>query len=138
MAEYGMSATIPASFDEVKPRLLAALKDQGFGILTTIDMQATMREKLGVEMERYEILGACNPPLAHRAVEADRDIGLLLPCNVVIRDAGESGTTVSLLDPEAMFSLAQGPDMAAVADLPGEARRRLRAALDALQGAGAG
>ncbi len=137
MADYGMTITIDGSFDEVKPRVLAALKEQGFGVLTTIDMQAAMREKLGVTMERYEILGACNPPLAHRAVEADRDIGLLLPCNVIVRETGDGRTVVGALDPEAMFSLAQGPGMESVADLPGEAKRRLRAALDALAGLGA-
>ena len=98
-------------------------------MLTEIDVRATMREKLGEEMEDYLILGACNPPLAHRALTADRTIGLLLPCNVVIR-AGDSGTTVEALDPRAIAGIAGQPALTAVAS---EAASRIRAALQALQ-----
>ena len=105
-----------------------ALKAQGFGVLTEIDVQATLRDRLGENMEPYLILGACNPPLAHRALAADRSIGLLLPCNVVIRaDAGQ--TVIEALDPQTMIAVAGNPALQPVAD---EAASRLRAALDSL------
>src|SRR5262249_56089391 len=87
--EYAMTARTGASFAEASARIREALKAQGFGVLTEIDVQSTLRDKLGEEMEQYVILGACNPPLAHRALLADRSIGLLLPCNVVVRPAGD-------------------------------------------------
>jgi len=108
-----------------------ALKAQGFGVLTEIDVQATLREKLGEQMEPYLILGACNPPLAHRALSADRRIGLLLPCNVVIR-ADADQTVVEALDPQTMIAVADEPALQPVAD---EAASRLRAALGTLTGA---
>ena len=107
----------------------AALKDQGFGVLTEIDMRSTLREKLGVDLEDYVILGACNPPLAHRAVQAAKGIGLLLPRNVVVRAEGPDTTVVQAMDTQAMVQLSDAPDLPAVAD---EAAARLRAALDAL------
>jgi uncharacterized protein (DUF302 family) len=110
-------------------RVRAALKDQGFGVLTEIDVQATLRDKLGEEMEDYLILGACNPPLAHRALQTDRHIGLLLPCNVVVRsDGGE--TVVEALDPQVMVSVSGQPELAPIAE---EATRRLGAALHTLR-----
>ncbi len=106
-----------------------ALTAQGFGVLTEIDVQATLRGKLGEEMEDYLILGACNPPLAHRALTADRSIGLLLPCNVVVRaEAGQ--TVIEALDPRTMVAVTGQPSLQPVAD---EAAARLRAALDSLQ-----
>ncbi|MEJ2292148.1 MAG: DUF302 domain-containing protein [Deinococcales bacterium] len=132
MAHYGMTATVPGSYDEVKERVVAALKEQGFGVLTTIDVQATLKQKLDADMERYEILGACNPPLAHAALETDREVGLLLPCNVVLRET-EGGIVVSMLDPEAMFSLVEGLTAGALADLPTEAKGRLEKALEAVK-----
>ena len=110
-------------------RVRAALRDQGFGVLTEIDVRATMREKLDAEMEEYVILGACNPPLAKRALDADRDIGLLLPCNVVVRADGPDATLVQALDPQVMVEVTGRAELKAVAD---EATARLRAALDAL------
>jgi len=136
MAHFAMTATVPGSYDEVKERVVAALKDQGFGVLTTIDVQSTLKQKLDADMERYEILGACNPALAHQALEADREIGLLLPCNVVLRQAGD-GVTVSMLDPEAMFSLAEGMG-GGLAELPSQARGRLAKALEAVKTVAAG
>jgi uncharacterized protein (DUF302 family) len=109
-------------------RVRAALKDQGFGVLTEIDVQATLRDKLGEEMEDYLILGACNPPLAHRALEVDRRIGLLLPCNVVVRADGDD-TVVEALDPQVMVGVSGQSALEPVAD---EAARRLAAALDTL------
>jgi uncharacterized protein (DUF302 family) len=98
-------------------------------VLTEIDVRATLREKLGQEMEDYLILGACNPPLAHRALAADRDIGLLLPCNVVVRADGPDATLVQAMDPQVMATVTGEPAIAKVAE---EATTRLRAALAAL------
>jgi uncharacterized protein (DUF302 family) len=137
MAHFAMTATVPGSYDEVKERVVAALKEQGFGVLTTIDVKSTLKQKLDADMERYEILGACNPALAHQALEADREIGLLLPCNVVLRQAGD-GVTVSMLDPEAMFSLAEGMGGSDLDELPSQARARLVTALEAVKAVAAG
>jgi uncharacterized protein (DUF302 family) len=127
---YGYTTRLPEPFTTAAvDRVRAALKEQGFGVLTEIDVRATMREKLGVEMEDYLILGACNPPLAHRALEADRDIGLLLPCNVVVRADGADATLVQALDPQTMVSVTGRAELKPVAD---EATTRLRAALDSL------
>lgn len=127
---YDMTKTVDGAFDAVKTKVTEALKGQGFGVLTEIDVQTTLKEKLGEEMERYEILGACNPQLAHDALQADRDIGLLLPCNVVLREQG-GGVRVSILDPEAMFGLAGAPG-SALGDLPAEAKARLQNVLETL------
>ncbi|HSQ17039.1 MAG TPA: DUF302 domain-containing protein [Anaerolineales bacterium] len=132
MAKYGMSIMLSGTIDEVKPQVLSALKAQGFGVLTEIDVQKTMKEKLGVEYEPYFILGACNPQLANRALTADRSIGLLLPCNVVIQQVGGE-VKVSILDPEIMFSVVEPELKDALSTLPQEARQRLQAALDSLK-----
>lgn len=126
---YAMTIRLPAGFAPTLERVRAVLADQGFGVLTEIDVRATLREKLGVDMADYVILGACNPALAHRAVEADPSIGLLLPCNAVVRADGPDATIVQLLDPQVMARLSDQPGLRDVAD---EAARRLRAALDAL------
>jgi uncharacterized protein (DUF302 family) len=127
--DYGISIRIRAPFAETAARVRDALRAQGFGVLTEIDVQATLRGKLGEEIEQYLILGACNPPLAHRALTADRRIGLLLPCNVVIRaEAGQ--TVVEALDPQVMVAVTGQQSLRPVAD---EAGARLRAALDSLQ-----
>ena len=126
--DYGITIRTPIPFTEAVTRVREALKAQGFGVLTEIDVQATLRDKLGEEMEEYLILGACNPPLAHRALAADRRIGLLLPCNVVVRtEAGQ--TVIEALDPQTMVAVAGQPALQPVAD---EAAARLRAALDSL------
>ncbi|WP_328851240.1 DUF302 domain-containing protein [Micromonospora globbae] len=98
-------------------------------MLTEIDMRSTLREKLGADIEDYVILGACNPPLAHRAMQADRTIGLLLPCNVVVRTEGPHSTVVQAMDPQVMMELSDAPELRGMAD---EAAARLRAALDGL------
>ena len=127
--DYGITIRVPVPFAEAAARARDALKAQGFGVLTEIDVQATLRDKLGEDMEPYLILGACHPPLAHRALSADRRIGLLLPCNVVVRaEAGQ--TVIEALDPRAMVAVAGGASLQPVAD---EAAARLRAALDSLQ-----
>lgn len=133
MSRYGMSTTVLGSLETVRPKVADALKAQGFGILTEIDVQKTLREKLGAAFEPYLILGACNPNLAHQALSADRSIGLLLPCNVVLRESGQD-VEVSILDPEVMFSVVDDETKAALAALAPEAKRRLQAALDTLGG----
>jgi uncharacterized protein (DUF302 family) len=125
---YGTSVTLDLPFAEAAGRVRAALAGQGFGVLTEIDVTATLRARLGEQIEDYLILGACNPPLAHQALEIDRGIGLLLPCNVVVR-ATEAGTVVEALDPQVMVTLTGRPELKPVA---GEVARRLAAALAAL------
>ncbi len=126
---YGISIRAQAPFAEAVARVRDALKAQGFGVLTEIDMRAILRDKLGEDMEDYLILGACNPPLAHQALGIDASIGLLLPCNVVVRaDAGQ--TIVEALDPQTMVTITGQPALQSVAD---EAAGRLRTALDSLR-----
>jgi uncharacterized protein (DUF302 family) len=129
--KYDLSITLDLPYEKAVDAVRAALKDQGFGVLTEIDVRATMREKLDVEMEPYVILGACNPPLAHRALEADRMIGLLLPCNVVVRADGDTRSLVQALDPQVMITVPEREELRPVAD---EAGKRIRAALDSLAG----
>ncbi len=126
---YGFTTRVAAGFAPTVERVRAALREQGFGVLTEIDVQATLRAKLGVEMEEYLILGACNPPLSHRALGIDREIGMLLPCNVVVRADGPDATLVQALDPQVMVQVASKPELKAVAD---EATSRLQSALDSL------
>jgi uncharacterized protein (DUF302 family) len=123
---YTLSETTTHGFDDALARVRAELTAEGFGVLCDIDVQATLREKLGVETDRYVILGACNPPLAHRALAEDADLGVLLPCNVVVYErAGE--THVSAVDPERMLSIVENDQLAPVA---AEVRRRLRAVVE--------
>jgi uncharacterized protein (DUF302 family) len=130
--DYGITVRTHLPFAEAVARVRQALKDQGFGVLTEIDIRATLRDRLGQDMEDYLILGACNPPLAHRALDADRTIGLLLPCNVVVRTAGAQ-TLIEALNPQIMAEMAGQPSLRPVAD---EAASKIRAALDSLQDAG--
>lgn len=118
---YTLTRTTELPFADAVARVRAELADEGFGVLCEIDVQATLKTKLGVEREPYLILGACNPPLAHRALEAEPNLGVLLPCNVVVyEDAGE--TIVSAVDAERMLSLVDNDELA---DVAGEVRRRL-------------
>ncbi|GAA1827625.1 DUF302 domain-containing protein [Actinomadura chokoriensis] len=126
---YGMTVRLHRPFAETVEQVRAALKEEGFGVLTEIDVRATLQEKLGETMEDYLILGACNPPLAHRALEVDRRIGLLLPCNVVVRSEG-GDTIVEALDPQVMATVSEQPGLGPVAD---DAAGRLTAALESLR-----
>ena len=128
--KYGFAVRTDAPFDATVAQVREALKAQGFGVLTEIDVQATLRAKLGEQMEDYVILGACNPPLAHRALAHDRQIGLLLPCNVVVRTQ-DSQTVVEALDPMTMVGVTGEESLRPVAT---EAATRLRAALAAVAG----
>lgn len=130
-ARYEMSARVRGPLPEVRQRVVDALQSEGFGILTEIDVQKALKEKLGAEMEGYRILGACNPQLAHRAILADPSLGLLLPCNVVLREKGPD-VDVSIIDPIVMFEIASPEARESLSALPAEARGRLRSALDAI------
>lgn len=125
---YGFGIDLHMPYEEAMTATTEALKAEGFGVLATIDVQQTLREKLGAEMEQYTILGACNPPLAHRALSTEREIGLLLPCNVVVR-ATETGSRVDIADPEAMMSIVDNPAVESVAS---EARQKLQRVVEAL------
>ena len=115
---------------EAEQQIRQALADQGFGILTEIDVQATLKSKVDKDMAPYKILGACNPPLAHQAIEADLDIGALLPCNVVVRAHPEGGSELIAADPEAMLALSAEKE--AIAPIAADAKSRIRQAFDAV------
>ncbi len=126
---YGMNLTLARPFEDAVVAVRGALAEQGFGIVSEIDMQQTLRTKLGVEIDRNLILGACNPGFAHRALQAEPSIGLLLPCNVVVRST-DGGTVVEMIDPQIMVDLAENPEMRQVA---GEVAEKLSAALESLR-----
>lgn len=128
--KYGFGKSIPMDFEHAIDTVMEALKTEGFGVLTDIDVQTTMKKKLDVDMPPYRILGACNPPLAHRAITSEPSIGLLLPCNVVVRQE-ESGTVfVEIMDPNAVLDLVDKP---AITDLAREVRQKLERVLQAIQ-----
>jgi uncharacterized protein (DUF302 family) len=129
---YGFTTTLTGiAFEQALQQTIGALKAEGFGVLSDIDVQAAMKDKLGVDMPSYRILGACNPPLAHQALQAVPDIGLLLPCNVIVREATGGQVVVGFLDPQIMVGLVGKAEVKAVADA---AEQRLRRVCTSLGG----
>jgi uncharacterized protein (DUF302 family) len=129
---YGISTTVRLSYDQALERTREALGKEGFGVLTEIDVRATLKKKLDADFRRYIILGACNPPLAHKALSAELDIGLLLPCNIVVYEGDDPAqSVVAALDPVAALSLT---DNAAVEPLAAEVRARLERVLEDVTG----
>jgi uncharacterized protein (DUF302 family) len=127
MADYHYARTVPLSLDEAEARVRDELQEEGFGVLTEIDVQATFKKKLDVDFRPYKILGACNPPAAHRALQAEPLIGTMLPCNVILRDAGDGQTQIAAVDPVASMSAVENDDLAPIAE---RIRDLLRQAVD--------
>ena len=127
---YGFKKTLTATVDQADARVREELKKEGFGVLTEIDVKATLKQKLGVDFRPYRILGACNPPLAHRALTAQPDIGLLLPCNVIVYEGEQAGTAVvAILDPVKQLGVSGRADLGPLAE---EVQGRMKRVLDAL------
>lgn len=127
----GANVILNTSYEEAVEKAKAALKAEGFGVLTEIDVQATMKQKLNAEFRRYVILGACNPPLAHRALSADLEVGLLLPCNVCVYEKDETSAVVSIISPQGMAAMLSNPAFNAIA---AEAQAKLDRVAQALVG----
>lgn len=127
-ASYGIRAILDLPFAEAVAKTTEALQKEGFGVLSEIDIRAKLKEKLNVDMPNYLILGACNPPLAHKALQAEPEIGLLLPCNVIVYEKGGK-SVVSAVDPDAMLGVVNNPAVAAVAE---DAKKKLQAAIASL------
>ena len=130
---YGFSVQMSCGFDEAVDRVTEALKTEGFGVLTEIDVKATLKKKIDVDRKPYKILGACNPKLANQALNADPDIGLLLPCNVVVESVDKDHSLVRILDPHAMMQAGGFDEDPVLAEVGGEAEQRLRRVAEALR-----
>ena len=127
--DYALTTRGSLPYEDAIERVTAALQVEGFGVLTEIDVKATLKKKLDVDLNRYVILGACNPPLAYQALQADPEIGLLLPCNVIVYEV-EGGSVISIIDPISMFGVVTSPELETLA---GEARSRLKRVIDSLE-----
>jgi len=128
---YGFNTTFNGSFDDAVTRVTEELSKEGFGVLTEIDVKATLKKKLDIDKRPYKILGACNPGLANQALTAEPDIGLLLPCNVVVREEEDGSVTVAFMDPSAVLQLVEQPG---IADLAGQVKEKLERVRDGLKG----
>ena len=131
MSSYAFAVNSPKNFEATVQAVTAALKQEGFGVLTTIDVQATLKAKLGVEQRPYTILGACNPHFAHQALQTDPDIGALLPCNVVVREESDRTISVVFMDPQAVLGMVARPGIEILGQ---EVRSRLLRVAEALRG----
>jgi uncharacterized protein (DUF302 family) len=127
---YYISKTVTGTFDRVVADVVARLKDEGFGVLTDIDVQATLKNKLGAQMPKYRILGACNPAFAHEALKVEDKLGVLLPCNVIVRETADGRVEVASVDPEVSMERTQNP---ALATMAGEVKRRLTNVINLIQ-----
>ncbi len=126
--DYAFRTRLDLPYEQAVERVVAALKEEGFGVLTEIDVQATLKTKLNTNFRQYAILGACNPPLAHQALSTDLELGLLLPCNVIVYEE-DGGSQVSIVDPISMLGVVENPELEPVAS---EARTRLRRVIETL------
>lgn len=130
ITDYAFRTKLDVPYEQAVEKVTAALKDEGFGVLTEIDVKATLKKKLDADFRKYVILGACNPPLAHQALNTELEIGLLLPCNVIVYEE-DGGSVVSIVDPISMLGVVENPALNPVAD---EARSRLQRVIEALGG----
>ena len=126
---YYLSKTLETPFESAVEKVTEALKKEGFGVLTEIDMQATMKKKLDVDIQKYRILGACNPPLAYQAIQAEDKIGLMLPCNVIVQETAGGGTEVAAIDPVASMQAVNNPKLGEVGE---QVRGKLKNVIDSL------
>jgi len=126
---YYFARTIQSGFDDAIERVKKALSAEGFGVLTEIDVRETLKKKLNVEFRPYRILGACNPPFAHKALEAEDKIGTMLPCNVIVQDAGGGKIEIAAIDPVASMQAVKNPELSSVA---GEVRAKLQSVIERL------
>jgi uncharacterized protein (DUF302 family) len=129
MVDYEISTFIDEEYETAVSKTVKALKEEGFGVLTEIDVKKTLKTKLNIDIERYVILGACNPPFANKALEIEREIGLLLPCNVIVQELGEEKTKVAAIDPEKMFTIIENPQLELVAK---EVKNKLQRVINSL------
>jgi len=125
MTQLGFEVKLPFTYAESLEKVTAALKTEGFGVLTQIDVQSTLKQKLGQDFRPYAILGACNPPLAHRALSQDGTVGLMLPCNVTVEATPDGGSLVRIADPAMLFQVGDFKENAALGEVASEARARL-------------
>lgn len=130
ITDYGFRTRVNLPYEQAIEKVTAALKEEGFGVLTEIDMKATLKKKLDVDFRKYVILGACNPALANQALNEELEIGLLLPCNVIVYDDEKGGSAVSLVDPISMLGVVANPSLDKIAD---EARARLQRVIASLE-----